>query len=95
MKRIECGIAAGFLAAAIGFACMGASAADDAKSKSGPIRAKSTLSAHAPLLGRMVVRPSAEQMAQIRRERQMMGFENRTSDGKKAGNIHAQVESAL
>ena len=89
MKPIEYSIAAGFLAAAIGFAPIGYAAAADTKSntgqsrnKSGQVRAPSP-AAEAPLIGRVVVTPSPEQLAKIRLERRMIGVEMRASVGQK------------
>lgn len=95
MNRIAYRIVSGCLAAAIGIATIGSAAAADAKSKTGQVRAKSSLSAQAPLLGRIVVVPSPEQMAKIRRERRMMELENRAADSKTVGSIHPHVTEAL
>jgi len=93
MNGIEYRIVAGFLAAAIGFAPMGSAAAAD--TKTGQDRAKSTLSAEAPLLGRVIITPSPEQMAKIRLERRMIGLKNQAAGTHRAGNAHSESTGAL
>jgi hypothetical protein len=78
MKRIDHIIRAGVLAAAIGFATIGFAAPTDTKNKTAPIPATSP-AAKTPSLGRVVVTPSAEQMAKIRRERRIIELGNRAS----------------
>ncbi len=97
MNRVGYSIVAGFLAAAIGFAPMGPAAAGDSKTgnKTGQVRAKSPLSAEAPLLGRIVITPSPEQMAKLRLERRMVRLENRANDVQRTGNGHPEVTGAL
>ena len=95
MKRIDYRIVAGFLLAAIGFAPIDSPAADSAKSKAAQIQAKSSVSANAPLVARIVVTPSPEQMAKIRLERRMMGLENRATDGAKVSSSDPLVTGAL
>ena len=101
MKRIEYRMVAGFLAAAIGFAPIGYAAAADTKSntgqsrnKSGQVRAPSP-AAQAPLIGRVVVTPSPEQLAKIRLEKRMIGLENRATAGQQAGSGHTAATGAL
>lgn len=99
MNRIEYRIVAGFLAAAIGFAPMGSTAAADpmnkTENKTGQVRAKSSLSAEAPLLGRVVITPSPEQLAKIRLERRMIGLDTRAVHGQRAGNRHPGTTGAI
>jgi len=103
MNRNECRIVAGFLAVAIALAPIGSPAAADAMNttanktgnKAGQVRAKSTLSAEAPLLGRVVITPSAEQMAKIRLERRMIGLKNLANEGEQAGSGHPATTGAL
>lgn len=94
MNRIEYSIAAGFLTIAIGFGPIGFAAAADTKSKTGQVRAKSP-AANAPLLGRIVVTPSPEQIAKIRMEKRMIGLENRATIGKQTANGHTAATGAL
>lgn len=102
MNRNECRILAGFLAAAIGLAPMGSAAAADpmnktankTENKTGQVRAKSP-AAEAPFLGRVVVRPSPEQLAKIRLERRMIGIENQATAGEQAGSGHPATTGAL
>ncbi len=88
MNRIECVSAAGFLAAAIGFAPVGSAAAADTMKKpdstAGQVQAKSPLSATAPRLPRVVVTPSPEQKAAMRLERDMMKLANQVGNGRSA-----------
>jgi len=96
MNRNEYRIVAGFLAAAIGFAAMGSPAAADMQNKTGPVRAKSSLSVGAPLLGRVVVTPTPEQMAKIRLERRMIGLKDQAAGTRRAGNnAHSASTGAL
>lgn len=96
MNRIEYRIVAGFLAAAIGFAPIGfAAAADtDTNHKTGQVRAESP-AATAPLIARVVVTPSPEQMAKIRLERRMIGLEKRATVGQQAAGEHIAATGAL
>lgn len=86
MNRIGYSILAGSLAAVVGLAPMGSLAAADVKAenKAAQVRAKSASSAEAPLLGRVVITPTPEQMAKIRLERRMIELENRAAAGEKA-----------
>lgn len=97
MHRVGYRIAAGIMAAAIGFAPIGPAAAGDSKTgnKTGRVRAKSPLSAEAPLLGRIVITPSPEQRAKRRLERRMVRLENRANDVQRAGNGHPEATAAL
>lgn len=94
MNRIEYTIVAGLLAAAIGFASLGPAAAAEQKNKLGRVPAKSS-AAKAPFLGRVVVRPSPEQMAQIRLEKRMTELQNRARAGQHTGRGHAATIGAL
>ncbi len=86
MNRIGYSILAGSLATVVGLAPMGSLAAAEVKAenKAAQVRAKSALLVEAPLLGRIVVTPTPEQMAKIRIERRMIGLENRAAAGEKA-----------
>jgi hypothetical protein len=86
MNRIAYSILTGSLVAMVGFAPVGSLAAADAKAenKAAQVRAKSALPVEAPLLGRIVVTPTPEQMAKIRIERRMIRLENRAAAGEKA-----------
>jgi hypothetical protein len=90
MNRIEYRIVGGLLAVVIGFAPVASPAAADIKNKTdnktGQVRAKSSSSADAPLLGRIVVTPTPEQVAKIRIERRMKESGNRAADSRKHGN---------
>ena len=94
MNRIECTIVVGLLVAAIGFASMGPAAAADQKNKLGRVPAASPAT-KAPFLGRVVIRPSPRQMAQIRLERRMTGLKNRARAGQHTGGGHAASVGAL
>jgi len=94
MNRIENRIVAGFLAAAIGIAPFGFAAAADAINKTGQVLAKSP-AAKAPVIARVVVTPSTEQMAKIRLEKRMTGLEQHATNGQQAGNSHSAVSGAL
>ena len=99
MNRMECRITAGFLAIvislAIGLVPMGSPAAENQKSPAVQVRAKSPLSTQAPLLGRIVITPSAEQMAKIRLERRMIGLKGQVAGAHPAGNAHPESTGAL
>ena len=88
MNRIECVIAAGFLAAASGFASIGAATAADTMKKpestAAQVQAKSPLSATPARLPRVVVAPSPEQKAAMRLERDMMKLANQVGNGRSA-----------
>lgn len=94
MKRIEFRMVAGFLAAAFGFGSIGFAAAADKDDNTGRIPAKSP-AANAPLIARVVVTPSPEQLAKIRLEKRMIGLENRATAGQQAGNGHTAATGAL
>lgn len=84
MKRIEHKLAAGLFAAVIGFALVGVAAAADTVHKAVPAR-NSSPAANAPLIARVVVKPSPEQMATIRAERRATELERRAVVAQKAG----------
>ena len=94
MIRIDFRMTAGLLAVAIGLAPMGSASAADREHPPARVRAKSP-SAEAPLLGRVLVTPSPEQLAKLRLERRMIGLETQTAGTHRAGSIHAESKGAL
>ena len=94
MKRIEHKLAAGLFAAVIGFAAIGVAAAADAVHKAAPARNHSP-AANAPLIARMVVKPSPEQMAKMRAERRAADLEKRAAVAQKEGSGQSAATGEL
>ena len=84
MKRIEHKLAAGLFAAVIGFAAIGVATAADTVHRAVPARNNSP-AANAPLIARVMVKPSPEQMATIRAERRAAELAKRAMFAQKAG----------
>lgn len=91
MNRIETRVAAGLLAVAIGFAPFACAAAD---SKTVPPKTKSP-AADVPLIARIVVKPSAQQLAKLRAERRVAALETRAGVGTQAASGHGAATGAL
>lgn len=94
MNRIEYRIVAGLVATAIGFAPLGFAVAADTNSKTSQPGANSP-AANAPLIGRIVVRPSPEQMAKFRLERHRVALEGRAGVGQQAASAQVAASGAL
>ena len=92
MNRFEHKVVAGFLAAAIGFVPIALAAAAESNGKAGKALKQTT---KAPAIARVVVTPSAEQMAEIRHERRMAGIEKRAIVGKQAPSERDGATGAL
>lgn len=92
MNRFEHRVLAGFLAAAIGFVPIAIAAAAESTGKAGKALKQTT---KAPAIARVVVTPSAEQMAEIRRERHMAGIEKQSTVGKQAARERDGATGAL
>ena len=92
MNRFEHRVLAGFLAAAIGFAPIAIAAAAESTGKAGKALKQTT---KAPAIARVVVTPSAEQMAEIRREKRMAGMENPAPVVKQAASVPDGATGAL
>jgi len=93
MNRIETGVAAGLVAAAIGFAPFVCAAAGTS-SKAVQPNAKSP-AADAPLITRIVVKPSAAQLAKLRAERRVAALETRAGVGPQAASGQGAATGAL
>ncbi|MHB8667351.1 MAG: hypothetical protein ACYC7B_07510 [Burkholderiales bacterium] len=94
MNRIEYRLLAGLVAAAIGCTHIGAAAAAGTANQAPtqPTRPE----AKAPFLGRVVVRPTPVQRAQLERERRRVtGSGNRARAGAQASRGHAATIGAL
>ena len=94
MNRIEYRIVAGLVATAIGFAPMAFAAAADTNGKTSQPGAESP-AANAPLIGRIVVRPSPEQMAKFRLEKRRVALEGRAGVGQQAAGGQVAATGAL
>ncbi|TSA14272.1 MAG: hypothetical protein D4R74_08585 [Betaproteobacteria bacterium] len=92
MNRFERKVLAGFLAAAIGFAPIAFAAAAETNGKPGKASKQTT---KAPEIARVVVTPSAEQLAEIRQQRRMAGIEKRATVGKQAASERDGATGAL
>jgi hypothetical protein len=90
MNRIENRMAAGFLAAAVALAPMAFAVAADRGAKAAQPPAKPR-AANAPPIARIVVTPSAEQMAKLRAEQRMVTRERDATVARQgaAGDIAA------
>jgi hypothetical protein len=95
MKRFEYRIAAVLLAVVSGIASMGATGAQDQKTPAVQNRAKSSSPVDAPLLGRIVITPSPEQMAKIRLERRMIGIKIPAAGTRRADTAHNESTGAI
>ena len=94
MNRTEYRLLAGILAAAIGFVPVAPAAAANTKGKAAQVQAKSH-GAKAPLLGRVVVTPSSQQLSKSRREKRMRELENRARTVPQPGRGHTAAIGAL
>ena len=92
MNRFAHRVLAAFLATAIGFAPIAFAAAAESNGKAGKALKQAT---KAPAIARVVVTPSAEQMAEIRRERRTAGIEKQSTVGKQAARERDSATGAL
>jgi hypothetical protein len=94
MSRTEYRLLAGILVAAIGFVPVAPAAAANTKSKTAQVPAKS-LGAKAPVLARVVVTPSSQQLSKILREKRMSELEKRARTVRQTGRSHTATIGAL
>ncbi len=94
MNRIETRVMAGILAAVIGFAPLVFAAASDIGAKAARSKAKSP-DPDAPMIARIVVRPSAEQLAELRAERRVAALERRPGMDLQVASGHGAAMDAL
>lgn len=94
MSRIENGILAGFLAAGIGLATLVPTMAADATIRAGTVAQRSP-GPNAPLLGRVVITPSPEQIAERRAGKRVAELRNRAHAGQRTSSTHAAGIGAL
>lgn len=94
MKRIGYKLAVGLFTAVIGLALIGTATAADTTHKTASARGKSP-AANAPLIARMVVKPSPGQMAKIRAERRAAELEKRAVVAQKAGSGQSAATGEL
>lgn len=94
MNRTEYTFLAEILAAAIGFVPVGLAAAANTNSTTAQVPAKSH-GAKAPLLARVVVTPSSQQLSKILREKRMSELEKRARTVPQTGRSHTATIGAL
>ena len=94
MNRNERRIAAGLLAAAFAVAPLTYAAAADAKHGTGPAREKPPAT-DAPVIARVVVTPSPEQIAKIRGKEGMTGQQSRAVVAQRAHSRNSAATDAL
>ena len=94
MNSIGSRLVAGFSAAAMVLALAGIAANADTQHKSVPPQVKSS-TPDAPFIGRVVVTPTAEQLAWVRAQKRANGAQTRALVAQQAGGGNSATANAL
>ena len=95
MNRNQRSILAGVLVLATGLGLPDSPSTADPAPQIGQLQAKSTQIAQAPLLGRIVIRPSLEQLAKLRAEQRLGRNEPRDAAALSAADAQIEPTGAL